>query len=400
MTPLLTTPITLYLIYRSYTHSSLTLPGILLAALTATIHSLPTSPIPFTLLIVFFLLGTSATKVKKEVKANLTLSSTGHRMFTTSGRVDDWFGGGWNKHRHSVSEKVKSKVEGEREKEKKVPVGGQEPRSAIQVLANSGCASLLCLLHYYIYGLNDPATVTTGNTTSDLLSSLPGSVHGCIGSIPARDLILAGIIANYAAVTADTLSSELGILSSVRPRFILSLAEVPPGTNGGVTGTGLFAGLGGAVVIGVVSVLLLPDLWNWKTCSTVSESRAGDLFGLILAVGAWGALGSLLDSILGALFQASVVDRRSGKVVEAHNGGRVLVSSREQVPLTRKEKVDGVSETASAEVQAQASRIVGSGRDILDNNQVNFLMAGVMTVGGIGLASLAWEVPVSSLWGV
>lgn len=345
--------------------------------------------------------------MKKDVKANLTLSSTGHRQFTTSGRVDDWFGGGWNKHRHSISEKARPKVDGssveENDKEKKISTaGGQEPRSAIQVLANSGCASLLCLLHYYIYGLNDPVTATT-STTSNLISSVTGLIPtGCFGSTPARDLILAGVIANYAAVTADTLSSELGILSSVRPRFILSMREVPPGTNGGVTGTGLFAGLGGAIVIGAVSVSLLPDLWNWKVCSAVSESRAGDLGGLILAVGAWGALGSLLDSVLGALFQASVVDRRSGKVVEAHNGGRVLVSSSSQVPLTRKEKSDGVAETssaASAENQALASRIVGSGRDILDNNQVNFLMAGIMTVGGMGLASLAWEVPVSSLWG-
>lgn len=43
------------------------------------------------------------------------------------------------------------------------------------------------------------------------------------------------------------------------------------------------------------------------------------------------------------------------------------------------------------------SRSVGSGRDILDNNQVNFLMAAVMTVGGMGMVSWVWDVPLNTL---
>lgn len=37
----------------------------------------------------------------------------------------------------------------------------------------------------------------------------------------------------------------------------------------------------------------------------------------------WGALGSVLDSVLGGLLQASVVDKRSGKVVEGSGGRKV-----------------------------------------------------------------------------
>jgi hypothetical protein len=38
---------------------------------------------------------------------------------------------------------------------------------------------------------------------------------------------------------------------------------------------------------------------------------------------------------------------------------------------------------------------VESGWDILDNNAVNVLMAGIMSVGAMGVASYAWDL---SLW--
>lgn len=124
---------------------------------------------------------------------------------------------------------------------------------------------------------------------------------------------------------------------------------------------------------------------------------------MILAAGGWGALGSVLDSILGACLQASVVDKRSGKVVEATNGGRVLITSSSSSSATttggsgpvgrggRKVKTD------NEEVKGEGSRILGTGRDILDNNQVNFLMAGIMTVGGMVLVGRAWEVDAMKL---
>lgn len=233
--------------------------------------------------------------------------------------------------------------------------------------ANSACVSVLCLAHVYIYGF--------GNTEGAGAGSYIGSGgSGCFGSVPARDAILAGIVANYAAVMADTLSSELGILSASRPRFILSLREVPPGTNGGVTAAGLGAGFAGALVVGLVSLLMLPAL---------CEGTLADKLGLVLAVGLWGALGSVLDSVLGAAFQASVVDRKSLKVVEAPNGGRVLVTALKE----KEEKEEG-----------KPSRMIGSGRDILDNNQVNFVMAATMTIGAMALVGRAWDVPGSALW--
>ena len=127
---------------------------------------------------------------------------------------------------------------------------------------------------------------------------------------------------NYAAVAADTFSSELGILSKSKPRLITSptLRVVPPGTNGAVTTTGLLAGVLGASSIGFTSALLVPF------CSDSGSKFGVDIKSrvlLFLVVTFWGSLGSVLDSILGGLVQASVIDKRTGKVVEGTGGTKV-----------------------------------------------------------------------------
>lgn len=43
---------------------------------------------------------------------------------------------------------------------------------------------------------------------------------------------------------------------------------------------------------------------------------------------------------------------------------------------------------------AHESRRVETGWDLLDNNGVNLLMASVMSLGGIAIASWVWDVPV------
>lgn len=44
-----------------------------------------------------------------------------------------------------------------------------------------------------------------------------------------------------------------------------------------------------------------------------------------------------------------------------------------------------------------ASRQIESGNGILDNNEVNFLMAFLMSTGGMLLASYVWKAPVPSV---
>ena len=157
-------------------------------------------------------------------------------------------------------------------------------------------------------------------------------------SRPCRSVADRRVVSNYAAVAADTFSSELGILSKTKPRLITSweLREVPPGTNGGVTVTGIAAGILGAFTIAVTSAVLLPF------CPVGLTMRAGKLSGAnqpgleggsgwgwrekgcwIIGVTIWGGLGSLLDSLLGGWFQASVIETRRGMVIEGAGGKKV-----------------------------------------------------------------------------
>lgn len=65
------------LLYRAHIHKSLTPAGLVVAGLTAAAHAVHPWSLPFVLLGVFFLLGTKVTKIKKNIKATLTVHSTG-----------------------------------------------------------------------------------------------------------------------------------------------------------------------------------------------------------------------------------------------------------------------------------------------------------------------------------
>ncbi|KAK2763276.1 hypothetical protein FQN54_009912 [Arachnomyces sp. PD_36] len=344
MKPIIAIPLIVALIYRAYSRESLTPIGIVVATLTAIVHAIHPWSAPFTFLGVFFLAGTTVTKVKHDVKSRLTISASSA-------------GGGNGK-------------------------GGEGPRTHVQVLANSVVASVLILLH-----------------VRRLRSSPEEEQHGQCFAYNGRagDVLIVGIVANYAAVAADTFSSELGILSRSKPRLITSptLRVVPPGTNGGITPFGTAAGFLGAFVIGLSSAAVLPF------CSSTglgSDWGWGERAIWILAVTGWGGLGSLLDSLLGGLLQASVVDKRSGKVVEGIGGQKVLVhpGSVKSTATTTAKGVTAATHQTKPDPEYE-SRKVESGHDILDNNAVNVLMAALMSGGAIVLASYVWEVPLSSV---
>ena len=211
--------------------------------------------------------------------------------------------------------------------------------------------------------------------------SYPGSTCFEPSASPPA-LLVVGIVSNYAAVAADTFASELGILSTSPPRLItsLTLRSVPPGTNGGVTSAGLLASLLGAASIALTAVVLTPFCGGSR----------GDLttrLGLFASITLWGGLGSILDSFLGGWLQASVVDRRTGKVVEGEGGRSVPYRSTLAPggPLQDKDRNEWKDK--------ESSRYLVSGSEWLDNNGVNLLMATLMSLGGMVVAHWWWSGP-------
>ncbi|XP_031093911.1 protein PGR [Ipomoea triloba] len=165
--------------------------------------------------------------------------------------------------------------------------GGQ--RNWIQVLFNSGIATVLALISWKLIGSQDKCL---DSNDSYLVTSLIG-----------------GIIGHYCCCNGDTWSSELGILSDDQPRLITTFKPVKRGTNGGVTRAGLLAAAAAGSVIGVTFVLL-----GFLTTKCTYSVALKQLLVIPLSALA-GVFGSLVDSLLGATLQFSGFCTIRNKVV-------------------------------------------------------------------------------------
>lgn len=128
-----------------------------------------------------------------------------------------------------------------------------DQRDALQVLANGGPAAAFSVLY--------------------AITEQTGFYVGALGAL--------------AAAAADTWATEIGLLAKMPPRHILSWKQVPAGTSGAVSASGLLGTLLGALFIGLVTLLdFAPDclLRAW-----------------VVTLG--GLVGGLGDSLLGATFQ-------------------------------------------------------------------------------------------------
>lgn len=116
---------------------------------------------------------------------------------------------------------------------------------------------------------------------------------------PAPALFIA-FVGAMAAVTADTWSTEVGLLGGRVPRLITTGRRVPPGANGGVTLPGTLAGAAGGLTIGLAALALAALTAGWGEVTVAPAERAWlPLCGLVTGLG-----GGLVDSLLGATVQA------------------------------------------------------------------------------------------------
>ena len=130
----------------------------------------------------------------------------------------------------------------------------------------------------------------SGTTTPAIRSAWQVLANGGIAAFCALLAIrggapfAAGFAGAFAAASADTWATELGMLSPRAPVSILTLRRLRPGRSGGVTPLGLAATLGGALCVALVAAL---------------AGKAP-----LRAVALGGITGALIDSVLGASLQA------------------------------------------------------------------------------------------------
>jgi uncharacterized protein (TIGR00297 family) len=121
------------------------------------------------------------------------------------------------------------------------------------------------------------------------VASLYAVAAGSTRSETARETLQAGFVGALATATADTWATELGVLSSTKPRLITTGQAVTPGTSGGITPFGSAASALGAFTTGLV-------LW---VTQGLRKTRTALPFIALLS----GLAGSLCDSLLGATVQ-------------------------------------------------------------------------------------------------
>ncbi|GAA6033513.1 hypothetical protein JCM8097_001433 [Rhodosporidiobolus ruineniae] len=173
----------------------------------------------------------------------------------------------------------------------------------------------------------------------------------------SRPLVIVAV-AFWAACCGDT----LGILSTRPPFLLTTLRPAPRGTNGAVSAWGTLVSLLGGVLVGgmAVAALAVQGQFGSGGCEGV---RAGELVG-VGAVSGFG--GSLVDSLLGALFQPTYYSP-SRKLVVHHPP---LSTSSVSTKTASEEKDDTVLLPGTA--------LLGS---LLSNNGVN--VASTVVVAGV-----------------
>jgi uncharacterized protein (TIGR00297 family) len=215
--------------------------------------------------------------------------------------------------------------------------GDHAARGATQVLCVSLTAVVLSLLHAIWLGAERPVSFLKDDSDHAYWASS----------------LTCAVLAHHATCLADTMASELGILSTQTPILITQpWRQVPAGTNGGITALGTFWSIAGGVIIGLLTVAM-----DW--CSGLSPLNT---MPMIVFGGTMGLVGSMLDSLLGATLQSSYYDKDQKLIYHANS--------------------DNLPKSAQCI----------SGINVLTNEQVNFLSALIAALlGGFVIAPLVFR---------
>jgi uncharacterized membrane protein len=165
-----------------------------------------------------------------------------------------------------------------------------------QVLANGGIFMLLAMLAF----LNE----------SGWLESFLG-IHTEVLRFSETCHLLALI--SLSVSCADTLSSDFGRVWGGSPRNIITGKRMIKGVSGGVTGAGFVGAFLGAVSIAIFVF--------WTELSSLGSSVSA-----FWLVAVFGFIGSILDSVLGVLFQAKYLDEMRNQVDSSDSGRRSMAA--------------------------------------------------------------------------
>jgi len=121
-----------------------------------------------------------------------------------------------------------------------------------------------------------------------------------------------GFLGAFAAATADTWETEIGTLSSLKPRLVTTWKPVPKGTSGAVSVVGTLGGLLGALVI-----------WGCAAVLAEGSETVASVAGAV-AIAGGGLAASLIDSLAGATVQARYRDPVTGRETERTEGGHLV----------------------------------------------------------------------------
>lgn len=115
----------------------------------------------------------------------------------------------------------------------------------------------------------------------------PGAICSLLFLVTSDPIWLICFAVAIASANSDTWASEIGSLSKSEPVSIINMKRAERGTSGAVSSLGTMAAIGGAALISILAVVLY---------------ELAPVYGIVIF--AFGFLGNMLDTIMGAFFQA------------------------------------------------------------------------------------------------